>query len=173
MSFEAITDYSNYESIEAEEGLLLEIQNTHQALLESTGILDAARDAIPDFYNIFSPNLTRAFVTKVAATHDLNNPNVRIAMVPGIRFCGIVPETLHGFNKEKRVFESVRLADLYEDGNIWPNPGFSLSDVELASQMLNGLEEAKKRGLLPNLNSHLTAIRNPRDPRSRHPSSNF
>lgn len=173
MFAEKSPQFTNIESIEAERDLLLHIQASHQAILEQRGMLAVALGTIPGYNPAANVGLIRAFMTQKTATYDLDNPPDRIHTVPAIRICAIGPGENPKSQDDKRRYHNVRVADIDENGVMIPEPGFSYDDVDQAVAMLNGLKESRDRGFLTHLNSHFTAIRDPEDITSHHPSSNF
>lgn len=173
MSVEKFPQSANSESLEAERDLLLQIQASHQAILEQRGMLAVALNTIPGYNPDANNGLIRAFMTKKAATFNLDNPPDRIHIVPAIRICSITPGENPKFQDDKRLYHDVRVADIDEYGVMIPEPGFSYDDIEQTIDMLKGLKEDKDAGFLTHLNTHLTAIRDPEDISSTHPSSNF
>lgn len=160
-------------SLEAERDLLLQVQANHQAILKRRGMLAVALSSIPGYNPDANDGLIRAFMTRKAATINLDKPQSHIHIVPAIRICSITPGKNPKSQDDKRRYHDVRVADIDEEGVMIPEPGFSYDDVEQAIDMLKGLQQARDMGVLSHLNDHLTAIRDPEDITSHHPSSNF
>ena len=173
MSAEKLSQPANNESLEAERDLLLHIQASHQSILEQRGMLATALSTIPGYSPDASSGLVRAFMTKKTATYDLDNPPDRIHIVPAIRICSITLGENSKFQDDRRLYHDVRVADIDAEGVMIPEPGFSYDDVQEAIHMLKGLKEDRDVGFLTHLNSHFTAIRDPEDITTSHPSSNF
>ena len=138
---------------EEQKALLLDIQAMQERVLHEAGTTKRAYEALTPFQLRNLAGLaTRMMVGQLQEHFEHEEPIVR----PQI--C-LITRNLHANGNVSFARTYLPVGEVFAN-TIMPNPSFTMDDAELAFSMLEGLDEARRFGFLPDLAADYLDIRN-------------